>query len=261
MDNTSSTAVASTVSIGSVDIAGMPEMRLNTPVVLDAGSLVDAFALCRMCLLRMPLGTLERLALDYALVADETGLGRRVTYKELGMALGRCEHSVKAAVATLRKAGLVMTARTGYSTSAVSFTASPFVSWAAGAIRRSAAKPAVSEPAVSVNGSGEAVHESGFSVSKKPERASKPRLPRAQALAAKKETQTPAPASPDEGRPAILGMAAPYEGEFDNSEELADTLLVTGGSRGGGDDTDDISFGSETDDTDIGQGIRINPNL
>jgi len=261
MDNTSSTAVASTVSIGSVDIAGMPEMRLNAPVVLDAGSLFDAFAICRMCLLRMPLGTLERLALDYVLVADETGLGRRITYKELGMALGRCEHSVKAAVAALRKAGLVMTARTGYSASAVSFTASPFVSWAIGVLKRAAAKPAVSETAVSVHAGVESVSGSTFSVSEKPEHVSKPRRPRAQALAAKKETQTPAPPESDEGQPAILGMAAPYEGEFDNSEELADTLRIAGRSAGEGADADDISFGSETDDTDIGRGIRINPNL
>lgn len=294
MDNTSSTAVAGTISISSVTIDGMQEMRLNAPVMLDAGSPVDAFALCRMCLLRMPLGTLERLALGYALVADETGLGRMITYRELGKVLGRCEHSVKAAVASLRKAGLAMTARTGYSSSAVSFTASPLVSWAVGVLKRSAAKPAVSETTVSVHTDEESVHESGFSVPKEPESVSKTRRRRAQALAAKKEYQTPAagqPAvveatTPHEGEfrsseelvwPAVppplpapakaepvdeLGMAPAYEGEFDNTAEVADTLRAAGREAGEGpDDEDDISFGSETADTDMGQGVRINPNL
>jgi len=259
MDNTNSTAAASTVSIGSVAIDGMQEMRLSVPVKLDAGSSIDAFVLCRICLLRMPLGTLERLALDYALTADETGLGRMITYKELGKVLGRCEHSVKAAVATLRKAGLVMTARTGYSASAVSFTASPFVAWAVGVLKRSAAKPAVSETTVTVHAGDESVHESGFSVTKKPERVSKTRRRRAQAPAAKKEYQTPAPLKPDDGQPTILGMATPYDGEFDNSEERADTLRAAG--RAEGETDDEISFGSETADTDMGQGVRINPNI
>ena len=61
--------------------------------------------------------------------------------------------------------------------------------------------------------------------------------------------------------PMEYGMAPAYEGEFDNSEELAGTLRAAGRSDAAGDDSDEISFGSETADTDMGHGVRINPNL
>ena len=54
-------------------------------------------------------------------------------------------------------------------------------------------------------------------------------------------------------------MCAAYDGEFDSAIERADTLRAAGRAE---DETDDeISFGSETADTDMGQGVRINPNI
>jgi hypothetical protein len=63
---------------------------------------------------------------------------------------------------------------------------------------------------------------------------------------------------PDDGM-----MSAPYDGEFDSTVERADTLRAAGRNESGGDgeDDDEISFGSETAETDMGQGVRMNPNI
>ena len=56
-------------------------------------------------------------------------------------------------------------------------------------------------------------------------------------------------------------MSAPYEGEFDSTVERADTLRAAGRMAGDQGDEDEFSLGSDTADTDMGQGVRINPNI
>jgi hypothetical protein len=156
----------------------------------------------------------------------------------------------------------------------------------------------VPETDVSVISLQDSVPNSGFSVSKTAESVSKPGVRRLQPrrrktkeLAAKKESQvqpapfvtppapahtseTPAPAeiaaapdddyipkAPDIDPTHIIGMSAPYEGEFDSTVERADTLKVSGRELSSQPDDDEFSLGSDTAETDMGYGVRMNPNI
>ena len=156
----------------------------------------------------------------------------------------------------------------------------------------------VSETGVGVTVLPKSVSDSGFSVSKMAASVSKPGVRRSQPCrrkaegpAAKKEGHVqsvppipppaPAPSSkasspagaaatpdddytpraPDIDPAHVIGMSAPYEGEFDSTVERADTLRAAGRLAGDQGDEDEFSLGSDTADTDMGQGVRINPNI
>ena len=63
--------------------------------------------------------------------------------------------------------------------------------------------------------------------------------------------------------PAPLPAEQNDEMPVDNSEELAGTLKAAGRAQGvqASDDEDDFSFGSDTADTDIGHGVKMDPDL
>jgi hypothetical protein len=259
------------------------ETRLIMPVVLD-GTQVSPFALCRMCAGRMALPLLARMLVTLVLDAEEVGLPFRYAYDDLGLELGRCGHSVKAAAAVLRKAGLMSTARAG-STGAVTFSAGPFVMWATDVLRKSGlidrqptyrpepqltlVPPAIGLLDALVPKQGEAVSKNVKSVSKTPKDVSKTRKPRTQpeCLAAKEKE----PAADLVAAPAPLpGLVATGGGDatefveepVDNSEEVAGTLRAAGRTAGRtADDEDEFSLGSDTAETDMGHGVKINPDI
>jgi len=193
------------------------ETFLHAPVVLDGISARPA-GLCRMCAGRMQLPLLSRLILVLALDSEELGVPFRYNYGDLGLQLGRCGHSVKEAVAVLRRTGLVTTARTEVS-GVVAISASPFMVWASGVLRKSGlidwqpacqpepqitlVPPAVSlidalvpKAAESVSKNGESVSKDGEGVSKKRKGVSKTRKPRTQPeqpTAKKEGTHLPQP--------------------------------------------------------------------
>lgn len=247
----------SRISIDLVAIEGADSIALNTPVELDVLKHVGAFSFCRMCLLRMPLSPLEKVVLEAILLADETGCGHRFTYAGLGKALGRCEHSVKQAAASLRGAGLIITTRASYAGSEMSCSAGPFVSWASSLLGRLFGN--VHIPAATVSDSADHVHKTDESVFKTARARS--RRAAADRPAAKKKDEAsaadvqpvPMPTAED------VQMAAAYDGEFDSTVERADTLRAAGRSEE--DESDELSFGAETADTDMGQGVRMNPNI
>jgi hypothetical protein len=213
----------------------------------------------------MPLSPLEKIVLEYVLLADETGSGRLTTYADLGRTLCRCEHSVKAAVATLRKAGLVITARTSYGTSSLSFTASPFVSWASCLLRRTSSMQLAraSEGVAASTAAGVHPGEAHAALRRHVREQAPVAKKRRAADDAAEGTATPPyepPVQTDaDGKPL---MAPQYDGEFDNTVEVADTLRAAGRTvNAADDDEDDFSLGSDTAETDIGQDVRINPNI
>ena len=292
------------------------ETFLHAPVVLDGISARPA-GLCRMCAGRMQLPLLSRLILVLALDSEELGVPFRYNYGDLGLQLGRCGHSVKEAVAVLRRTGLVTTARTEVS-GVVAISASPFMVWASGVLRKSGlidwqpacrpepqitlVPPAVSlvdalvpKAAESVSENGESVPKNGGSVSKKRKGVSKTRKPRVQPEepVAKKEglgtsleeqlheareqevaafrqgdgSLYPGVWLDSEGRPhfdASSGHPVPpclqaAGGEdVDPSGEIAATLAAADRSA---DDEDEFSLGSDTAETDMGHGVKINPDI
>ena len=213
-------------------------VALSVPAEIGAWS-AGPFALCRMCLFRMNLSMLEKIMLCFIIEAEESGAQCCHSYADMGKILGRCEHSVKQAAAALRKAGLVVTSRGKAGT--VVFSCGPFVVWAANAIR-AVGGTAVPAPAVQ----------------EEPRRRRRRR--EADAPAAKKEA-TPVVMLPE---PAAEPTHEDCEeAEVDNSEEVAGTLRAAGRAAGAqsSDDSDDFSFGSDTAETDMGYGVRINPDI
>lgn len=214
-------------------------VALSVPAEIGAWS-AGPFALCRMCLFRMNLSMLEKIMLCFVIEAEESGAQCCHSYADMGKILGRCEHSVKHAAAALRKAGLVVTSRGKAGT--VVFSCGPFVVWAANAIR-AVGGTAVPAPAVQ----------------DEPRRRRRRRETEARP-AAKKEA-TPVVMLPE---PAAEPLHEDYEeASVDNSEEVAGTLRAAGRTAGAqsSDDSDDFSFGSDTAETDMGYGVRINPDI
>ena len=281
------------------------ETHLHAPVVLDGVSVRPA-GLCRLCAGRMQLPLLSRLILVLALDSEELGVPFRYDYGDLGLQLGRCGHSVKDAVAVLRRTGLVTTARTEVS-GVVAISAGPFMVWASGVLRKSglidwqpACRPEpqitlVPKAAESVSKNGGNVSKNRGSVSKKRKGVSKTRKPRVQPEepVAKKEglgtsleeqlheareqevaafrqgdgSLYPGVWLDSEGRPhfdASSGHPVPpclqaAGGEdVDPSGEIAATLAAAGRSA---DDEDEFSLGSDTAETDMGHGVKINPDI
>lgn len=218
-------------------------VALSVPAEIGAWS-AGPFALCRMCLFRMNLSMLEKIMLCFVIEAEESGTRCCHSYADMGKILGRCEHSVKQAAATLRKAGLVVTSRGKAGT--VVFSCGPFVVWAANAIR-AVGGTAVPAPVVQ----------------EEPRRRRRRRETEA-GPAAKKEA-TPVVMLPEPA--AELPAEPPHEdyeeASVDNSEEVAGTLRAAGRAAGAqsSDDSDDFSFGSDTAETDMGYGVRINPDI
>lgn len=297
------------------------ETHLAMPVVLE-GIQVSPFALCRMCAGRLALPLLARMLVTLVLDAEEVGLPFRYAYDDLGLEFSRCGHSVKAAAAMLRKAGLLSTARAG-STGEVTFSAGPFVMWATDVLRKSGLidwQPAyrpepqlafvpppvslvdafVSKPGEAVPENGKSVSKTGESVSKTPKRVSKTRKPRTQPeqpvvkkeglgtsleeqLREAREQEVAAFRQEDgslypgvwldsEGRPhfdASSGHPVPpclqaAGGEdVDPSGEIAGTLRAAGrtAERTADADEDEFSLGSDTAETDMGHGVKINPDI
>lgn len=302
------------------------ETWLHAPVVLDGVSVRPA-GLCRMCAGRMKLPLLSRLILVLAIDSEELGVPFRYNYGDLGLQLGRCGHSVKEAVAILRRTGLVTTARTEVS-GVVTISASPFMVWATAVLRKSglidwqpACRP---EPQLTlVSKAAESVSETSERVSKKRKSVPKTRKPRTQPEqpVAKKEgaqlPQTPAvqPAvavldaasAPGEEvayateAEAVAASVARLKAQYpelppgcyidekvgalafdgssghpvppmfqvaaddepvDNSEEVAGTLRAAGRTaERTADDEDEFSLGSDTAETDMGHGVKINPDI
>ena len=283
-----------TVSAGSG--GGRKSIPLARPLAVPQGAL-GPFSLCRACLFRMSIPALEKLVLGFVLELEETGCERAYTYSDLGGLLGRCEHSVKQAVASLRSAGLVMTARTGR-TGVVAFSCGPFVSWAADMIGY-VAPAGMQARSGSVSENVESVSSTAETVSRTAPRRTQPRRGRklrTEAPAAKKEG--PAASLEEQLREALeqeVAMFRQADGslypgvwldrdghphfdassghpfppclqaadteDVDPSGEIAATLAAAGRAAGDSYDSDDFSFGSDTSDTDIGSGVAINPDI
>lgn len=236
--------------------SGQKSLALESPFTLPAGR-YSPHALCRMCAARLSLKTLERLILVLLLDELECGVAHPHSYGELGRALCKCEHSVKAAMSSLRAAGLVTTSRVGFGEGSVSISCDAFLRWAERVLNSGSGVPRT----------GDSVPKTAESVTTGVPGRTQPRRMRMRAAkpapAAKKE-DTPAPcdAASADSASAVFVAVADDDEPVDNSEELADTLKAAGralGARASG--GDDFSFGSDTADTDIGAGVRINPDI
>lgn len=243
--------------------SGQKSLALESPFTLPAGR-YSPHALCRMCAARLSLKTLERLILVLLLDELECGVARPHSYGELGRALCKCEHSVKAAMSSLRAAGLVTTSRVGFGEGSVSISCDAFLRWAERVLNSGSG---VSKTGDSVSKTADPVSRMEESVTTGVPGRTQPRRMRTRtaklAPAAKKE-ETPAPcdAASADSASAVFVAVADDDEPVDNSEELADTLKAAGralGARASG--GDDFSFGSDTAETDIGAGVRINPDI
>lgn len=263
--------------------AGVPvSIGLSSPLTLPAGR-YSPYAVCRMCTVRLSLKTLERLLLLLVLDELECGVPRPHSYDELGRTLCKCAHSVKSAMSALRAAGLVVTSRVGFGDGSVSVSCDAFLRWAE---RVTASGESVAETRESVPKTPDSVTKNSESVSKadesvtarvsgrtRPRRVRKPAPP-----AAKKEDAPMQPAQP--GPPSQASAAAVADGVMaqvenlnvsepvedfdppvDGSEEVRGTLAAAGRVAGSQGDEDDFSFGSETAETDMGHGVKINPDI
>lgn len=266
--------------------AGVPvSIGLSSPLTLPAGQ-YSPYAVCRMCTVRLSLKTLERLLLLLVLDELECGVPRPHSYDELGRTLCKCAHSVKSAMSALRAAGLVVTSRVGFGEGSVSVSCDAFLRWAerVTAVAKNAA--GVIENSESVPKTPDGVTKNSESVSKadesvtarvsgrtRPRRVRKPAPP-----AAKKEdapVQSAQPAPPSQASAAAVaddvmaqvevrngsGPVADFDPPVDGSEEVRGTLAAAGRAAGSQGDEDDFSFGSETAETDIGHGVKMNPDL
>lgn len=262
--------------------AGVPvSIGLSSPLTLPAGQ-YSPYAVCRMCTVRLSLKTLERLLLLLVLDELECGVPRPHSYDELGRTLCKCAHSVKSAMSALRAAGLVVTSRVGFGEGSVSVSCDAFLRWAerVTAVAKDAA--GVTENSESVSKTPDGVTKNSESVSKADESVTarvsgrtRPRRVRKPApSAAKKEdapvqpdppSQASAVASDDvmvqvEGR-NVSGPVEDFDPPVDGSEEVRGTLAAAGRAAGSQGDEDDFSFGSETAETDMGHGVKINPDI
>ena len=262
--------------------AGVPvSIGLSSPLTLPAGR-YSPYAVCRMCTVRLSLKTLERLLLLLVLDELECGVPRPHSYDELGRTLCKCAHSVKSAMSALRAAGLVVTSRVGFGEGSVSVSCDAFLRWAerVTAVAKNAA--GVTENSESVPKTPDGVTKNSESVSKadesvtarvsgrtRPRRVRKPAPP-----AAKKEDAPVQPDPPSQAsavasddvmvqveNPSVSGPVEDFDPPVDGSEEVRGTLAAAGRVAGSQGDEDDFSFGSETAETDIGHGVKMNPDL
>ena len=262
--------------------AGVPvSIGLSSPLTLPAGQ-YSPYAVCRMCTVRLSLKTLERLLLLLVLDELECGVPRPHSYDELGRTLCKCAHSVKSAMSALRAAGLVVTSRVGFGEGSVSVSCDAFLRWAerVTAVAKNAA--GVTENSESVPKTPDGVTKNSESVSKadesvtarvsgrtRPRRVRKPAPP-----AAKKEDAPVQPDPPSQAsavasddvmvqveNPSVSGPVEDFDPPVDGSEEVRGTLAAAGRVAGSQGDEDDFSFGSETAETDIGHGVKMNPDL
>lgn len=268
-------ATKNTVAAGEVVVRSVPgseDIRLTVPLTLKTP--ISPFTLCRLCLVRLPISPVEKLILEFVISIAEAKLADRYSYDDLGKIIGRCTHSVKKAVAALRKLGLLVSSRTAYSGPTLSFSCGRLVVWAVDLLSRSGLLACA----------GGHVPE-GFN-DPKPDDEEQPKEPnkkrKARKPAAKKENivfdlaEHPAVAAagqhytmsraddPDaSGIQAGCCASAMRDSDddetVDNSEELAGTLKAAG--RETCEDDDDFSFGAETAETDIGHGVKMNPDL
>lgn len=267
--------------------AGVPvSIGLSSPLTLPAGR-YSPYAVCRMCAVRLSLKTLERLLLLLVLDELECGVPRPHSYEELGRTLSKCAHSVKSAMAALRAAGLVVTSRVGFGEGSVAVSCESFLRWAerafsavsenvAGVTRSS--EP-VSKTTDGVTKTGESVSRADESVTARVSGRTRPRRVRKPAPPAAKKEDTPVqsvqPDLPPQARaaavagdivaqvenPGVSGPVEDFDPPVDGSEEVRGTLAAAGRVAGSQGDEDDFSFGSETAETDIGHGVKMNPDL
>jgi len=262
--------------------AGVPvSIGLSSPLTLPAGQ-YSPYAVCRMCTVRLSLKTLERLLLLLVLDELECGVPRPHSYDELGRTLCKCAHSVKSAMSALRAAGLVVTSRVGFGEGSVSVSCDAFLRWAERVtiVARNAAgvtenSESVSENPDGVSKNGESVSRADESVTARVSGRTRPRRVRKPAPPAAKKEDTPVqPALPPQASAAasddvmvqvegrnVSGPVEDFDPPVDGSEEVRGTLAAAGRAAGSQDDEDDFSFGSETAETDIGHGVKMNPDL
>ena len=267
--------------------AGVPvSIGLSSPLTLPAGR-YSPYAVCRMCAVRLSLKTLERLLLLLVLDELECGVPRPHSYEELGRTLSKCAHSVKSAMSALRAAGLVVTSRVGFGEGSVSVSCDAFLRWAErafSAVSENAAgvtenSESVSKTPDGVTRNSESVPRADESVTARVSGRTRPRRVRKTAPpAAKKEDtsmqavppglppQTYAAAMSDDAVAPVedrsaSGPVEDFDPPVDGSEEVRGTLAAAGRVAGSQGDEDDFSFGSETAETDIGHGVKMNPDL
>ena len=213
------------------------------------------------------------MILEFVISIAEAKLADRYSYDDLGKIIGRCTHSAKKAVAALRKLGLLVSSRTAYSGPTLSFSCGRLVVWAVDLLSRSGLLACA----------GGHVPE-GFNDTKPdeeqpkdPAKKRKARKPAAKkenivfdlaehpAVAAAERHYTTSHADDTDASEIQSGCyaSAVHDSDddetVDNSEELAGTLKAAG--REACEDDDDFSFGAETAETDIGHGVKMNPDL
>lgn len=264
--NGTSEHIVITIKIGS-----STGLSLRTPFAVP--HVADAWAVCRMAVPRLPLKSLERVVLSLLVedayaqqhVADEVGIVcTPYSYAGIGSSVGKCAHSVKSAFAALRKAGLLVTSRSARSGETVCVSVRPFLAWGASVCAKQlgSATPSVDE---------------SFGNPEQLAKQKKPKAPRKQASkrsAKKAAADTPKTVETNVAPPAAVyddlvlppvgpGSDEPFLMEFgpevDASAEREATLRAAG--RSGDEDSDEITFGSDTADSDIGTGIEINMDL
>lgn len=259
------------VDVARADGGGNTDLVLSRPVEIGSSS-VHAVTICRMCMVRLPIRATEKVILSFFLDMEEVDGLRRYSYEELGEVVGKGARAAEVAVATLRRAGLLLTTRIGRSDAKIAFSCAAFVEWAED-LRRKAGfsstrdEMAAATPEITLLG---AVPPALSLVPQAEEPAVEeptPKPRRRKSTAAKKERAASPEAEPAETaqQPADPQEDAPAEhdadGNVDGTAERSGTLRAAGRAGAQESDDDDISFGSETADTDMGQGVRVNPDL
>jgi hypothetical protein len=257
--------------VSAIGIGKSADLCLRSSFALPR--VADAWTVCRMAVPRLPMKSLERVVLSLLVedayaqqhAADEAGVVcTPYSYAGVGASVGKCAHSVKSAVAALRKAGLLVTSRSARSGETICVSIKPFLTWGASVCARqlSNTTPAADE---------------SFGNTEQLPKKERPKSLRKQASkrsAKKTGIDTPktaeanvAPSATgydDLGLPPVgPGSDEPFLMEFgpevDASAEREATLKAAG--RSGDEDSDEITFGSDTADSDIGTGIEINMDL
>lgn len=259
------------VDVARADGGGNTDLVLSRPVEIGSSS-VHAVTICRMCMVRLPIRATEKVILSFFLDMEEVDGLRRYSYEELGEVIGKGARAAEVAVATLRRAGLLLTTRIGRTDAKIAFSCRAFIDWAEDLRSRAGlSEPVVEAPAAApeimmlsaVPPALSLVPQAEQPAAEQP--APKPR--RRKAPAAKKERAVSPEVAPAE---TAQQPAEPQEevtaehdadGNVDGTAERSGTLRAAGRAGAQESDDDDISFGSETADTDMGQGVRVNPDL
>ncbi len=244
-------------------------VALGAPMRVPAG-VPDPWTVCRMAVPRLAMGSLERIVLsllveDAFVHAAAGGAAPSYSYARLGEAVGRGGHSAKSAVAALRRSGLVATSRTARSGDTLSVSVGPLLDWAAGVCAgEGAARPeTAAEPEMRRKASrtpqDRSAHAAGTGAEPPPPAPPAP----SGTVSCAGGAACPAPDDGGDIGPAGPGGDGPLLVEFgpevDASAEREATLRAAG--RTGDEDSDEITFGSDTADSDIGTGIEINMDL